>query len=166
MDFLIEHDPLEHAHLVTASGELDVAAAPQLSAILTMGAASSQSVVVLDMGGATFIDSTALGVVIRSADQLTGAGKRLFIVAPDGPVSWPLREAVACEHPGVAQAGHAGRPTGGGAPVRVVVADDNALLREGLARLLGDAGMEIVGRCANAQDLMLKVASYKPDVAV
>ena len=37
------------------------------------------------MGGATFIDSTALGVVIRSADQLTGAG--LYIVAPDGPVS-------------------------------------------------------------------------------
>ncbi len=87
MDFLIEHDPLEHAHLVTASGELDVAAAPQLSAILTMGAASSQSVVVLDMGGTTFIDSTALGVVIRAADQLTAAGKRLIIVAPAGPVS-------------------------------------------------------------------------------
>ena len=87
MDFHIEHDPLDNAHLVTAEGELDVAAAPQLSAILTMGAASSQSVVVLDMGGATFIDSTALGVVIRSADQLTGAGKRLFIVAPEGPVS-------------------------------------------------------------------------------
>jgi anti-anti-sigma factor len=87
MDFVIEHDPLEHAHLVTASGELDVAAAPQLSAILTMGAASSQNVVVLDMGGATFIDSTALGVVIRSADQLQNAGKRLFVVAPDGPVS-------------------------------------------------------------------------------
>jgi anti-sigma B factor antagonist len=87
MDFEIDHDPLEHAHLVTASGELDVAAAPQLSAILTMGAASSQPVVVLDMIGATFIDSTALGVVIRSADQLQGAGKRLFVVAPDGPVS-------------------------------------------------------------------------------
>ena len=72
---------------MTASGELDVAAAPQLSAILTMGAASSQPVVVLDLGGATFIDSTALGVVIRGADQLNGAGKRLFIVAPDGPVS-------------------------------------------------------------------------------
>ena len=87
MDFQIEHDPLEHAHLVTATGELDVAAAPQLSAILTMGAASSQDVVVLDMAGATFIDSTALGVVIRAADQLTAAGKRLFIVAPEGPVS-------------------------------------------------------------------------------
>jgi anti-sigma B factor antagonist len=87
MDYLIEHDPLEHAHLVTASGELDVAAAPQLSAILTMGAASSQSVVVLDMTGATFIDSTALGVVIRAADQLIAAGKGLYIVSPEGPVS-------------------------------------------------------------------------------
>src|SRR3954464_6531285 len=87
MDFNIEHDPLDRAHLVTASGELDVAAAPQLSAILTMGAASSQDVVVLDLGGATFIDSTALCVVIRAADQLKGAGKRLFVVAPDGPVS-------------------------------------------------------------------------------
>jgi len=42
---------------------------------------------VLDMGGATFIDSTALGVVIRAADQLAAAGKRLLIVAPEGPVS-------------------------------------------------------------------------------
>ena len=87
MDFHIEHDPLEHAHLVTASGELDVAAAPQLSAILTMGAVSSQSVVVLDMGEATFIDSTALGVVIRAADELRKTGKLLFVVAPEGPVS-------------------------------------------------------------------------------
>src|SRR5215217_5490945 len=87
MDFHIEHDPLDNAHLVTASGELDVAAAPQLSAILTMGAASSQPVVVLDLGGASFIDSTALGVIIRAADQLKGAGKQLFVVAPEGPVS-------------------------------------------------------------------------------
>ena len=87
MDFEIEHDPLEHAHLVSAGGELDVAAAPQLSAILTMGVASSQRVVVLDMADATFIDSTALGVVIRSADELAAAGKSLLVVAPDGPVS-------------------------------------------------------------------------------
>ena len=50
--------------------------------------------------------------------------------------------------------------------MRVVVADDSTLLREGLARLLTDAGMEVVGRCANATDLMLKVDSYEPQVAV
>jgi DNA-binding NarL/FixJ family response regulator len=50
--------------------------------------------------------------------------------------------------------------------MRVVVADDSTLLREGLARLLTEAGFEVVGRCPNADDLMLKVASYEPDVAV
>jgi DNA-binding NarL/FixJ family response regulator len=50
--------------------------------------------------------------------------------------------------------------------VRVVVADDSTLLREGLARLLADAGLEVVGRCPDADDLLLKVASYDPDVAV
>jgi DNA-binding NarL/FixJ family response regulator len=49
---------------------------------------------------------------------------------------------------------------------RVVLADDSVLLREGVARLLEDAGCEIVGRCSTADDLMLKVRSYKPDVAI
>ena len=51
-------------------------------------------------------------------------------------------------------------------PLRVVVAEDSTLLREGLARLLSDAGLEVVGRCADAADLLLKVNSYEPDVAV
>ena len=50
--------------------------------------------------------------------------------------------------------------------MRVVVADDSTLLREGIARLLAEAGLEVVGSCANADDLLLKVASYDPDVAV
>jgi DNA-binding NarL/FixJ family response regulator len=49
---------------------------------------------------------------------------------------------------------------------RVVLADDSILLREGLARLLEDAGCEIVGQCGTAEDLLLKVRSYKPDVAI
>ena len=50
--------------------------------------------------------------------------------------------------------------------MRVVVAEDSTLLREGLARLLTESGFDVVGRSANAGDLMLKVASYAPDVAV
>ena len=50
--------------------------------------------------------------------------------------------------------------------MRVVVAEDSALLREGLARLLTETGFEVVGRCPNATDLLLKVASYEPDVVV
>jgi DNA-binding NarL/FixJ family response regulator len=50
--------------------------------------------------------------------------------------------------------------------VRVVLADDSVLLREGLARLLEDAGFEIVGQAGTADELLLKVRSYSPDVAV
>jgi DNA-binding NarL/FixJ family response regulator len=49
---------------------------------------------------------------------------------------------------------------------RVVLADDAVLLREGVARLLEDANCEIVGRCSTADDLLLKVRSYDPDVAI
>ncbi|MGH3081246.1 MAG: response regulator [Gaiellaceae bacterium] len=50
--------------------------------------------------------------------------------------------------------------------MRVVLADDAVLLREGIARLLTEAGFEVVGQSGNADDLMLKVRSYAPDVAV
>jgi len=48
----------------------------------------------------------------------------------------------------------------------VVVADDNALLREGIASLLEDAGHKVVGRAGDRDDLLLKVRSYTPDVAI
>jgi DNA-binding NarL/FixJ family response regulator len=50
--------------------------------------------------------------------------------------------------------------------VRVVIAEDSVLLREGLARLLADNGLEVVGRCQTGEDLLLKVRSYSPDVAI
>jgi DNA-binding NarL/FixJ family response regulator len=53
-----------------------------------------------------------------------------------------------------------------GARTTVVVADDSVLLREGVARLLEDAGFEIVGQAGNADELLLKVRSYKPDLAI
>ena len=49
---------------------------------------------------------------------------------------------------------------------RVVLADDSVLFREGVARLLEDAGFEVVGQSGTADDLLLKVRSYKPDVAI
>jgi len=53
-----------------------------------------------------------------------------------------------------------------GTGMRVVVAEDSVLLREGIARLLEDAGIEVVGQAGTADELMLKVRSYKPDVAI
>jgi class 3 adenylate cyclase/DNA-binding NarL/FixJ family response regulator len=49
---------------------------------------------------------------------------------------------------------------------RVVVADDSVLLREGLARLLRDAGFGVVGTAANADELLQQVGELRPSVAV
>jgi DNA-binding NarL/FixJ family response regulator len=50
--------------------------------------------------------------------------------------------------------------------VRVAIAEDSVLLREGIARILDDAGMDVVAQCDDADDLLLKVRSYSPDVAI
>jgi DNA-binding NarL/FixJ family response regulator len=50
--------------------------------------------------------------------------------------------------------------------MRVVVADDSVLLREGVVRLLEEAGMEVVGQAGDAEELLRKVRAHKPDVAV
>jgi DNA-binding NarL/FixJ family response regulator/class 3 adenylate cyclase len=49
---------------------------------------------------------------------------------------------------------------------KVVIADDSVLLREGVARLLTEAGFDVVAQSANAEDLLRHVAMFKPDVAV
>jgi DNA-binding NarL/FixJ family response regulator len=50
--------------------------------------------------------------------------------------------------------------------VRAVIADDELLLREGIARLLEDAGIEVVGQAADAPELLRKVRGHRPDVAI
>ena len=50
--------------------------------------------------------------------------------------------------------------------MRVVVADDSVLLREGLVRILAEGGFEVVGQAGTAEELLLKVRSYLPDIAI
>jgi DNA-binding NarL/FixJ family response regulator len=50
--------------------------------------------------------------------------------------------------------------------MRVAIAEDSVLLREGVARLLEDAGFDVVAQCGTAEELLLKVRSFPPDVAV
>ena len=50
--------------------------------------------------------------------------------------------------------------------MRVVVAEDSVLLREGVVRLLQEAGMDVVGQAGDAEDLLRKVRAHKPDVAL
>jgi DNA-binding NarL/FixJ family response regulator len=51
-------------------------------------------------------------------------------------------------------------------PLRVLIADDEVLLRAGVARLLQDAGMEIVAETGDAEQAVRMVAEHHPDVAI
>jgi DNA-binding NarL/FixJ family response regulator len=50
--------------------------------------------------------------------------------------------------------------------VRVAIAEDSVLLREGLARLLEEGGLEVVAQCEDGDDLLRKIRSTAPDVAI
>ena len=50
--------------------------------------------------------------------------------------------------------------------MRVVIADDEVLLREGLERLLSEAGFQVVGKVGTAEELRSKVDVARPDVAI
>ncbi len=51
-------------------------------------------------------------------------------------------------------------------PMRVVLGEDSVLLREGMARLLGDVGFDVVAQAGDADDLLRKVRAHEPDVAI
>lgn len=51
-------------------------------------------------------------------------------------------------------------------PLRVVIGEDDVLLREGIARLLAEAGFEVAAQAGDAQDLLRKALAHRPDVAV
>jgi DNA-binding NarL/FixJ family response regulator/class 3 adenylate cyclase len=53
-----------------------------------------------------------------------------------------------------------------GSGLKVAIADDSVLLREGVARLLSESGFDVVAQSGNAEDLLRHVAMLKPDVAV
>ena len=46
--------------------------------------------------------------------------------------------------------------------MRVVLADDTMLLREGVARLLGEAGFDVVGQAGTAEELVAQVGDQRP----
>jgi DNA-binding NarL/FixJ family response regulator len=85
--------------------------------------------------------------------QLRGLDAPEHIYQLDPATSFPPLRADVAEH-------------GLGARLRVVIAEDSVLLREGVARLLTGAGFHVVGQAGNADELLLKVRSYAPDVAI
>jgi DNA-binding NarL/FixJ family response regulator len=111
-------------------------------------------------GGQVLLSETAHAALSEPIDvldlgphQLRGLETPEHIYQLDSAVTFPPLRADAAEH-------------GLGARLRVVVADDSVLLREGVARLLDDAGFNVVGQAGDADELLLKVRSYTPDVAI
>ena len=51
-------------------------------------------------------------------------------------------------------------------PVRVVVGEDDVIMREGMVRLLAEAGFEVAAQAGDAEDLLRKALAHRPDVAV
>jgi DNA-binding NarL/FixJ family response regulator/class 3 adenylate cyclase len=96
-----------------------------------------------------------LGPAVRELGEFEFKGlrkpERIFQLVAEGLTADfpPLRNVRAHEH-----------------ELQVVIADDSTLLREGLARLLEEAGIEVVGQARDADELLLKVRSYCPDVAI
>jgi anti-anti-sigma factor len=86
MAYTLEHDPIEAGHLIVITGELDIAATPELSTVLLIAAGAPGSLVVLDLARVDFIDSTGLGTLLRAGNEIESAGKRLRVVCADGPI--------------------------------------------------------------------------------
>ena len=86
---------------------------------------------------------------------------------PDGPGLRGMRDRVEAAHGRLTVTTGAGRHDGrGGAAVRVVIADDSGLLRDGLANLLTEAGVDVVATAADAEQLLAMVDEHAPDIAV
>jgi DNA-binding NarL/FixJ family response regulator len=111
--------------------------------------------------GGQVLLSEAAKASLRSPVSLRDLGEHLLrgldrperIYQLDAAATFPALRADAAEQ-------------GLGARIRVVLADDSVLLREGVARLLEDAGFNVVGQAGSADELLLKVRSYKPDIAI
>jgi DNA-binding NarL/FixJ family response regulator len=50
--------------------------------------------------------------------------------------------------------------------LRVTIGEDDVLLREGMARLLGDAGLDVVAQAGDAEHLLRRTLAHRPDVAI
>src|SRR5919202_1663486 len=97
MDFQIDHDPIERGHLIVAAGEIDIAATPRLSTLLAMVAARPGGRLVLDLSDVTFIDSTALGTILKAAAQLDALDLARAHVEPPGGLADGDRIAIAVQ---------------------------------------------------------------------
>ena len=106
------------------------------------------------LASAETVEHAGLETVDLGEHQLKGVPRRTRLVrvlAPGLPADFP-------------SLGDTGAPPA--SVVRVALADDSVLLREGIARLLEEEGFEIVGQSGTAEDLLVLIDETLPDVAI
>ena len=82
-EFQIEEKVAGQLPVIAVSGEIDVATAPQLRECLHRVIAEGDATVVLDLLGVTFLDSTALGVLVGALKRCRELGGELHVVVAD-----------------------------------------------------------------------------------
>ena len=85
-EFRIEERVEGDVPVIAVVGEIDVATAPQLRESLHRVIARGQSTVVLDMLAVTFLDSTALGVLVGGLKRCRELGGELHVVVADARI--------------------------------------------------------------------------------
>lgn len=82
----LDDDPARVAYRIVATGEIDLATAPQLADALTTLIGQGATLVVLDAADIKFIDSSGLRVLVTCGNAMTDAGGRLLIEGMSGAV--------------------------------------------------------------------------------
>lgn len=81
-----DHDAPADVPTIAPTGALELASARGLASRLGEVAGEAGRTAILDLSGISFMDSIGLGVVLKAANRFHRQGKRLIIVAPEGPV--------------------------------------------------------------------------------
>ena len=125
------------------------------------------------------------GIDVHRAARIGSAGhgrQVLLSATASAPEGWSVRDLGSHRLAGLPEPEHIHQLLADGLPrdfpplrntiallgnaMRVVIADDSVLLREGIVRLLGESGFEVVAQSGTADDLLRHVALHKPDVAI
>lgn len=85
-DFLVDTHTGGHAATLTVSGELDLLASPVLERALAPLLDSDVELIIIDLRGLEFMDSTGLHVLIQAHQRMHDAGRRLALVRARKPV--------------------------------------------------------------------------------
>ena len=84
MTYLLGHRAITvDRHVVVAGGELDMNAAPELKAAINEAIDEGTTTLVVDLSGVTFIDSTAIGVLMATRERLRRSGGALELICGD-----------------------------------------------------------------------------------